>query len=125
MNTTNHAERQAFTRYDGEHHLLYLNEKPATFAMPGSEEESGKEIEGFSYTGDMEDGSTIIEARDVTDDNRRAKYIAGLIGKRYTLDAQIAILTNGADTERHAEELREFEAHRATCKRDVDELLAR
>ena len=82
-------------------------------------------IEGYSYTGDMEDGSTIIEAKDVTDENRRSKFIAGLIGKRYSIDAQIAILANGADTEEHARELREFEAFRTECKQTVDELISR
>ena len=73
----------------------------------------------------MEDGSTIIEAKNVTDETRRSKFIAGLIGKRYSIDAQIAILANGADTEEHGQELREFEASRNKCKQDVDELLNR
>lgn len=121
MKTANHAERQAFVKYDNEHHLLYLNEQAATFTMPEHEEPT----EGYSYAGDMEDGSTIVEAKNVTDDNRRDKYIAGLIGKRYSLDAQIAILANGADTDQHAQELREFETYRTTCKQAVDELLNR
>lgn len=121
MKTANHAERQAFVKYDNEHHLLYLNEQAATFTMPEHEEP----IEGYSYSGDMEDGSTIVEAKNVTDENRRDKYIAGLIGKRYSLDAQIAILANGADTDQHAQELREFETYRNECKQAVDELLNR
>ena len=48
-----------------------------------------------------------------------------MIGMRYSIDAQIAILANGADTEEHGQELREFEAYRNKCKQDVDELLNR
>lgn len=121
MKTVNHAERQSFVKYDNEHFLLYLNENPATFTMPEHEEET----EGYSYTGDMEDGSTKIEAKDVTDENRRDKFIAGLIGERYSLDAQIAILANGANNTRHAQELQEFETYRSDCKQKVDELLNR
>lgn len=121
MKTANHAERHAFVKYDDEHHLLYLNENEASFTMPEHEEP----IEGYSYSGDMEDGSTMIEAKNVTDDNRRDKYIAGLIGKRYPIDAQIALLANGNDTEPHAQELREFETYRTKCKQDVDALLNR
>ena len=119
--TVNHAERQTFRKYDDGRHLLYLNEKAARFSAPESEQP----VEGFSYTGDMADGSTMIEAVDVTDENRRAKYIAGLIGKRYTADDQIATLANGADTPGHAQELAEFVEYRKVCKQKVDELLSR
>lgn len=121
MKTANHAARQAFVKYDNEHYLLYLNEREATFTMP----EHDSPTEGYSYTGDMEDGSTRIGAQDVTDKNRRDKFVAGLIGTRYSIDAQIALLANGTDTEEHARELREFEAFRTKCKQDVDELLNR
>lgn len=121
MKTANHAERQAFVKYDNEHYLLYLNEQAANFTMPEHEEPT----EGYSYTGDMEDGSTMIEAKGVTDANRRDKFVAGMIGTRYSIDAQVALLANGSDTEEHARELRAFEAFRTECKQVVDELLSR
>jgi hypothetical protein len=127
MKTTNHAERQTFRKYDDGYHLLYLGEQAVTFT-PGGErdgEQDAEPVEGYAYSGDMEDGSTMIEAAEVTDGNRRAKYIAGLIGRRYPLDAQIAILFNGSETQRHAQELSEFEAYRTACKQEVDELLSR
>lgn len=121
MKTVNYAERHFFIRYDYDHHLLYLNENPVVFKQPEGE----KEISGYSYTGDMEDGSTIIEARNVTDENRRDKYIAGLIGKKYSLDDQIAILANGKETPLYAQEFEEFENYRLTCKQQIDKLLSR
>lgn len=121
MKTVNYAEKHSFLRYDSSHHLLYLNEKPVVFKR--SEEE--KEISGYSYTGDMDDGSTIIEARDVTDRNRRDKYIAGLIGKKYSLDDQIALLANGKTTPLYTQEYEEFENYRLYCKQQIDELLNR
>lgn len=125
MYTANYTEKRTFEKYNDGQHLLYLNETPATFTMPGHEQGEERELSGFSYTGDMEDGATIIDAKDVTDDNRRSKFIAGLIGKRYSIDAQIAMLSNGNDTPEHAAELQDFEAFRRGCKLKVDELLNR
>lgn len=125
MNTANYTEKRTYEKYNDGQYLLYLNETPATFTMPGHEPEEERELLGYSYTGDMEDGATIINAQDVTDENRRGKFIAGLIGKRYSIDAQIAMLSNGNDTPEHAAELQDFEAFRSDCKMKVDELLNR
>lgn len=124
MNTVSYIERKKFVRYDTDSYLLYLNEVPAEVVV---DEESGETARGYSYTGDEIDGSTRIlaDARTVTDENRRGKFVAGLIGRRYSIDDQIAILANSDNTAEHAEELREFEAYRSECKRLVDELLNR
>lgn len=124
MNTVSYIERKKFVRYDTGSYLLYLNEAPAEVVV---DEESGETARGYSYTGDEIDGSTRIlaDARTVTDENRRGKFVAGLIGRRYSIDDQIAILANSDNTAEHAEELREFEAYRSECKRLVDELLNR
>jgi hypothetical protein len=66
-----------------------------------------------------------VEAKGVNDDNRRAKFVAGLIGTEYDIDSQIAILANGTDTDQHAEELKAFEENRRTVKTMIDELIAR
>ena len=66
-----------------------------------------------------------MEAKDVTDDNRRAKFVAGLIGTEYDIGSQIAILANGNDTDQHAQELKDFEDTRRMVKETIDELLAR
>ncbi|MCF0219071.1 MAG: hypothetical protein HUK14_04740 [Muribaculaceae bacterium] len=119
--TAIYTERKQFEIYDGGHALLYLNEQPAEI----KNEETGENETGFSYTGNMPDGGTLIEASGVTDGNRRDKFVAGLIGIHYDMDAQIAVLANGADTPEHAAELEQFAQLRAKCKADVDELLGR
>lgn len=119
--TASYTERKKFEIYDGGHALLYLNEQAVEIAN----EETGESTPGYSYTGDMPDGGTMIEASGVTDENRRDKFVAGLIGFHYDMDAQIAVLANGADTPEHAAELEQFAQVRARCKAEVDELLAR
>lgn len=119
--TATYTERKNFVKYDDSHVLLYLNEQPGEVTDP----ETGESVQGFSYTGDQPDGGTMIAAQGVTDENRRDKFIAGLIGFHYDIDAQIATLANGSDTPEHAAELEQFSALRAQCKDEVDELLAR
>lgn len=119
--TATYKERKAFEIYDQSHALLYLNEQPAEI----TDEETGESLPGYSYTGDMPDGGTLVEASGVTDENRRDKFVAGLIGKSYDMDAQIAVLANGKDTPEHAAELEQFAQVRAECKAAVDEMLNR
>lgn len=119
--TASYKERKQFEIYDGGHVLIYLNEQPAEI----KNEETGESAPGYSYTGNMPDGSTMVMATDVTDANRRDKFVAGLIGQYYDMDAQIAVLANGTDTPEHAAELEQFARLRAKCKADVDELLRR
>ena len=119
--TATYTERKNFVKFDDSHVLLYLNEQPGEVTNP----ETGESAPGYSYTGDQADGSTMIAAEGVTDENRRDKFVAGLIGLHYDLDAQIATLANGADTPEHAAELTQFATLRKQCKVEVDELLAR
>lgn len=119
--TATYTERKNFVKFDDSHVLLYLNEQSGEVTNP----ETGESAPGYSYTGDQADGSTMIAAEGVTDENRRDKFVAGLIGLHYDLDAQIATLANGADTPEHAAELTQFATLRKQCKGEVDELLAR
>lgn len=119
--TATYTERKNFVKFDDSHVLLYLNEQPGEVTNP----ETGESAPGYSYTGDQADGSTMIAAEGVTDENSRDKFVAGLIGLHYDLDAQIATLANGADTPEHAAELTQFATLRKQCKGEVDELLAR
>jgi len=121
MKKISYSERKTFVQYDEKHVVLYLNEEPAEI----TNEETGETVQGYSYTGSMEDGGTLIEAANVTDGNRRAKFISGLLGTEYDIDAQIAILANGDDTNEHAEEKAIFMANRRLVKEQVDALLAR
>ncbi len=116
-----YRERKTFEIYDKEHAVLYLNEELATL----TDEESGEEVAGYAYTGDMADGGTMVEAEGVTEANRRDKFVAGLIGKSYDMDAQIAVLANGTDTPEHAAELENFAQTRKEAKAAVDEMLNR
>lgn len=119
--TANYIKRKKFEIFDRNHVLLYLNEQKAEIFNY----KTGESQSGYSYTGEMRDGSTMIEAYGVTEDNRRDKFIAGLIGKYYDKDAQIAMLANGADTPEHAAELEQFAQVRNNCKTQIDELLTR
>ena len=120
MTTQFNPQRQTYIKYDDRHYLLFLNEQAAE-----QEDEFAGKISGYTYTGTMPDGSTLIEATGVTAENMRSKFIAGLIGTEYTKDDQIALLANGEDTNEHAEELAVFRENRRTAKKMVDELLAR
>lgn len=121
MNKVSYNERKNYVKFDDGHYLLYLNEETAEI----TNEETGETSEGYSYEGLQPDGSTLIEASGVTEDNRRSKFVAGLIGNEFDMDAQVAILANNGDTTEHAEEMAAFKAYRTQCKTAVDELLAR
>lgn len=123
MNKVAYIERKNFVKFDDEHYVLYLNEERAEVSTGTAE--TGETVQGYAYTGNMPDGGTLIEAKDVNDINRRARFVAGLIGTEYDLDAQIAILANGNHTPQCAEELAAFEENRNTVKKAIDELLAR
>ena len=106
-------------KYDNEHYILFLNEQEAEHTN-----EQGEKIKGYTYTGTMPDGSTLIEATGVTSENIRGKFIAGLIGLEYSLDDQIAILANGEDSAKHSEELTRFLTFRQSVKEEIDKLLS-
>ena len=120
MTTQFNPQRQTYIKYDDSNYLLFLNEQEAE-----QEDEFSGKISGYTYTGTMPDGSTLIEATGVTAENMRGKFIAGLIGTQYSKDDQIALLANGEDTAEHADELAKFKAVRAEAKKAVDELLKR
>ena len=88
-------------------------------------DERGNTINGYTYTGPEIDGSTLIEATDVTAENMRGKFISGLIRKRYSQDEVEAIILNGTQSMEHAAEMDALQAYRDDCKRKVDELLGR
>lgn len=121
MYKVSYIGRKNFVKFDDKHYLLYLNEEQAEV----KNEETGDAVQGYAYTGSQPDGGTLVEAKDVTGDNRRAKFVAGLIGTEYDIDSQIAILANGNDTDQHAQELKDFEDTRRMVKETTDELLAR
>ena len=68
MYKVSYIGRKNFVKFDDEHYLLYLNEEQAEV----KNEETGDIMQGYAYTGSQPDGSTLVEAKDVNDDNRRA-----------------------------------------------------
>ena len=126
MKTVNYQQRKTFEKYDNASYLLYLNEQRITFVPDNVyQQKEVPGVNGYSYTGTTADGSTKIQAADVTDENRRNKFIAGLVGVKYGIDAQIAILANGTSTEKYISELADFEVYRVECKQQIDDLLSR
>ena len=121
IHTVNYKERKTFEIYDKEHALLYLNEQ----AVEIPDDETGGSVPGFSYTGNTPDGGTLVVASGVTEANRRDKFISGLIGLSYDMDAQIAVLANSNDTPEHGAELAAFASTRADAKRQIDAMLSR
>lgn len=119
MTTQFNPQRQSYMKYDNEHYLLFLNEQKAEQIN-----EVGEKIKGYTYTGPRQDGSTLIEATGVTQENIRGKFIAGLLGLTYSLDDQIAILANGEDSAEHSEELTRFLTFRQSVKEEIDKLLS-
>ena len=120
MTTQFNPQRQTYIKYDDSHYLLFLNEQEAEQIN-----EEGEKIKGYTYTGPRQDGSTLIEATGVTQENIRGKFIAGLLGLEYRIDDQIALLANGQDSEQHSEELAAFAIARSEAKKVVGELLSR
>lgn len=110
-----------FFKENEEQFRLFLNEAQATF----TEGEDETPVNGYSYTGEEEDGSTLIATKDVTEDNMRGKFIAGLIRNRYSQDEVEAIILNGTQSAKHAQEMADLQAYREECKQKVDELLSR
>ena len=117
MNTAFNPRRQNYAKYDDKHYLLFF-----LFFEAEQKDEQGDTVNGYTYTGDRIDGSTLIEAKDVTAENMRGKFISGLIRKRYSQDEVEAIILNGTQSMGHAAEMDALQAYRDDCKRKVDEL---
>lgn len=119
MTTQFNPHRQSYMKYDNEHYLLFLQEQEAEQIN-----EEGEKIKGYTYTGPRQDGSTLIEATGVTQENIRGKFIAGILGLEYSIDDQIALLANGEDSEEHSKELTRFLTFRQSVKEEIDKLLS-
>lgn len=87
MSPAVYPQRMRPSRYDEAHFLVYLNESPAEY-FP--DEDSETPSEGFAYTGELEDGGTLIEC----DSMDRDKLINGIIRKTYLQTEEDAIKTH-------------------------------
>lgn len=120
MHTQFYTQKKTFSKYDGSHYLLYLNGKATTKVL----EEGEDPVSGFEYTGNFDDGGTMIKATEATYD----QFVSGLIRTRYSADQVEAILLNiqSNDPDRMAEfqqELDTLNAYRDECKHVIAELL--
>lgn len=133
MTTQVYKEKRKFEKYDSEHYLLYLNEQPTNFIPSSGTMQEGEQnpepILGFSYTGNMPDGGTLIKALGVSYE----EFVSGLIRLKYTPDAENAINANmilslsDPNHERAAEFKAEwdvFQQYREECKENAKTVLA-
>lgn len=115
-----YTQKKTYTKYDNEHYLLYLNEEETTKVL----EEGSEAVNGFEYSGNFEDGGTMIKAKDATYD----QFVSGLIRTRYSADQVEAIIlniqSNNIDRElEFIEELNELNLFRDNCKNVIQHLL--
>lgn len=60
-------------------------------------------------------GETVMAALPI----ERNKLIGDIMRKRYSVNDEIALLANGSDTDKHAQELEEYQTFRASVKADI------
>lgn len=63
-------------------------------------------------------GEAIVTALPI----KRETVINDIIRRRYTVSDEIALLANGRDSEKHAEEMDEYQAFRSAVKADLSSL---
>lgn len=84
--TVVYPHKMRFSRYDETHFLVYLNEFESSY-QPDDDSEP---VPGFSYTGDMPDGGTLIDC----DEENQNKLINGIIRTCYLQTEEDAIKTH-------------------------------
>ena len=135
--TQSYPARRTFEKYDALHYLLYLNEEAVQYVplsfTPGDDSEAiaaPAPVDGFSYTGTMPDGGTLIAATEA----KYAEFVAGLIRLTYSADDEQALQTNMvsalADNSQikawlWKQEFDTYQSYRAACKKQADEVLNR
>lgn len=126
MNRKIYLIRKKFVKYTDSQYLVYLNEEIIPDYVPEChDEETPEPVTAYAYSGDMEDGGTIIEAKNDTEE----EFISGLVKLRYSQDSQLAIILNKdkANDDKvveHAAELQAMQTYRDICKGIVGLLFA-
>ena len=126
MNRKIYLGRKKYVRYTDSQFLVYLNEEIIPDYIPEShEEETPDPVTAYAYSGNLEDGGTIIEAKDATEED----FISGLVKLRYSQESQLAIIlnkdkVNDDKAEEHAAELQAMQEYRDECKGIVSLLFA-
>lgn len=122
MNKQIYTYQKTYEKFDAEHFVLYLNEEIVVDYVPEvrGNEETPEPCVGYSYTGNMPDGGTLIEAKGATYN----EFVSGLIRVKYSADEVEAITLNklSSNQERRVEFDAEFSAledYRNLCKEQV------
>lgn len=126
MNKKIYLVRMNYVRYDGNHYLLYLNEKKIENYQPDSNimesESDGETVTAYSYEGSEPDGSVKIEATSAGYND----FVAGLVRTRYSQNDVEAILCNHGDGDTaHEAEYQAFQEWREQAKVIAKEILER
>lgn len=128
LHTEIYPDRRTFLPFTKNSYLVFLGEKEAKYTPPGAEDNEQEPVDGFSYTGTREDGSTEIMATEAS----YAAFTAGLIRLKYSADAVEAIEANwrqaiknpdGENAARYLREEEELEQYRNECKEEAKRLL--
>jgi hypothetical protein len=134
MHTVSYIEKKTYEKYDESHFLLYLNEQETEITKVSetlseeTEDQTPETIPGHSYTGTMEDGGTLVEAKEADYGN----FVSGLIRTRYKADdvealqGNMIIAVSNPKTEKAAsykQDWDEFQAFRNDCKKSIKKLL--
>lgn len=127
-----YVERKTCCKFDETRYMVYLNEEIIPDYIPENlpdREEQAVPVQAYAYSGPMQDGGTLIEAKEAA----YPDFVSGLIRLRYSTDAAAAIQANmitaltDPETSR-ADEFRTewemFQAYRAECKGIAKALLA-
>ena len=127
-----YVKRKTYCKFDKTRYMVYLNEEIISDYIPENlpdREEQPEPVQAYAYSGPMQDGGTLIEAKEAT----YPDFVSGLIRLRYSADAETAIQANmiTALSEKEnprADEFRTewemFQAYRAECKEIAKALLA-
>ena len=127
MNRKIYLERKKIVKYTDTQYLVYLNEEVIENYVPEiNNEESHEPVIAYAYSGDLEDGGTLIDAKEATE----SELISGLVKLKYSQEAQLAIILNkdkinDDKAEEHALEFSQMQEYRDECKINVIALLAR
>ncbi|KAA6320234.1 hypothetical protein EZS27_029968 [termite gut metagenome] len=130
--TVSYPKKRTYEKYDESHFLLYLNE-PAVEIEKTSEtfsegSETPETVPGFSYTGEMQDGGTLVEAKQAD----YGSFVSGLIRTRYSSDdvealqGNMLLVIENPDSDKskgYKDSWDEFQAFRNDCKKSIKKLL--
>ncbi|KAA6351211.1 hypothetical protein EZS27_001357 [termite gut metagenome] len=130
MKTVNYPEKKTYEKYDNEHFLLYLGEQQVTYLPQADAMSAGEvaEIEGYSYTGDIENGGTLIKASQAD----YGSFVSGLIRTKYSsndveaLQGNMLLAVANPDSEKskgYKQDWEEFQSFRNECKKNAKKIL--